>query len=102
MNPPLPQLPVVVSNEQTQNFVAKKDHDYSNMPLVTYSDGSYVNSGSDYWFVVGPCEDVAQGHNQGSIRKSVKVGYHRQGDLLENEEFQLPKYNATKSLERGL
>eukprot|EP00092_Neocalanus_flemingeri_P033115 GFUD01036010.1.p1 GENE.GFUD01036010.1~~GFUD01036010.1.p1 ORF type:complete len:574 (+),score=141.78 GFUD01036010.1:180-1901(+) len=89
MHPALPQLPVVISNEQTQDF-ALKESAYSSMPLVTYSDGGYVRSGGDYWFIVGPCPDVI---SEESREKHMKVGFHRQGELMDNEEFQLPKYD---------
>ena len=55
------------------------------MPLVSYSDGGYVQTGGEYYFIVGPTsETVLQGE------RKVKVGYHRQGDIMDNEEFQLP------------
>ena len=55
------------------------------MPLVSYSDGGYVQTGGEYYFIVGPTsETVLQGERR------VKVGYHRQGDIMDNEDFQLP------------
>ena len=94
--PPLPKLPVVVSNEQTQNFFIKT-HDpgssgntshYIDMPLVTYSDGGYVKSGGDYWFIVGPTSSDTTNKES----KSMKIGFHRQGTLMNNEDFQLPDF----------
>ena len=56
------------------------------MPLVSYSDGGYVQSGGEYYFIVGPAADT-DGNNSD---KKVKVGYHRQGDIMDNKEFKLP------------
>ena len=50
------------------------------MPLVSYSDGGYVQSGGEYYFIVGPAADT-DGNNSD---KKVKVGYHRQGDIMDN------------------
>ena len=94
MAPPLPQLPVVISNEQTQDFEVLMS-EYDHMPLVTYSDGGYVKSGGDYWFIVGPCPDKTSGDQ---AEKHVKVGFHRQGDLMDNQEFQLPKYHSDQDI----
>ena len=59
--------------------------DYDLMPLVSYSDGGYVQTGGEYYFIVGPTsETVLQGERR------VKVGYHRQGDIMDSEDFQLP------------
>ena len=44
--------------------------------------------GGDYWFIVGPCEDTIDQQNV-KKEKSVKVGFHRQGDIMDNEDFQL-------------
>ena len=61
------------------------------MPLVSYSDGGYIQSGTilfwhlcmkiksitaggDYWFIVGPCPD-SEAEN---VERRVKVGFHRQ------------------------
>ena len=59
--------------------------DYDLMPLVSYSDGGYVQTGGEYYFIVGPTSDTFP---QGE--RKVKVGYHRQGDIMDNEEFPLP------------
>ena len=94
-NPELPKLPIVVSNEQTQNFFIKRNLDdrenveyYSSMPLVTYSDGGYVKSGGDYWFIVGPTEDTTKSDTKNKRDQSLKIGFHRQGSIMNNEEFQ--------------
>ena len=59
--------------------------DYDQMPLVSYSDGGYVQSGGEYYFIVGPTSDtILQGERR------VKVGYHRQGDIMDTEEFPFP------------
>ena len=71
MSPTLSLLPIVVSNEQTQDFIDWleilyhfyisikydfwsyfSDGNYSSMPLVSYSDGGYIKSGM-YMFVEG-------------------------------------------------
>ena len=58
------------------------------MPLVSYSDGGYVQTGGEYYFIVGPTSDISDTVLQGERR--VKVGYHRQGDIMDNDEFPLP------------
>ena len=37
------------------------------MPLVSYSDGGYVQTGGEYYFIVGPTSDtsVLQGDRRG-------------------------------------
>ena len=54
------------------------------MPLVSFSDGGYVQSGGEYFFIVGP----AQTEDTPAADKKVKVGYHRQGDIMDNKESQ--------------
>ena len=66
------------------------------MPLVSYSDGGYIQSGGDYWFIVGPCPDTTDDNTEDNQEMRVKVGFHRQGDIMNNEEFQL---NPTKNTE---
>merc|ERR1712203_861353 len=85
--PFLSQLPLLVSNEQTQDFEVR-GADYDQMPLVSYSDGGYVKTGGEYYFIVGPTSDTSDTLVQGERR--VKVGYHRQGDIMDNEEFPFP------------
>ena len=60
--------------------------EYDLMPLVSYSDGGYVQSGGEYYFIVGP----AQSEDTPAADKKVKVGYHRQGDIMDNKEFIIP------------
>ena len=52
----------------------------------------YTLLGGDYWFIVGPCEDSV-GEDNVSERK-VKIGYHRQGDIINNNDFQLPEIES--------
>ena len=59
------------------------------MPLVSYSDGGYVQTGGEYYFIVGPTSDTSDTSVLQGERR-VKVGYHRQGDIMDNEEFPLP------------
>ena len=71
---------------QVSWIICSRGADYDQMPLVSYSDGGYVKTGGEYYFIVGPTSDTSD--MQGERR--VKVGYHRQGDILDNEEFPLP------------
>ena len=95
MNPKLPLVPMIISNEQTQNFGLMPHYIHAdNMPLVTFSDCGYVESGSNYWFIVPFCSDILNDNNvvpNDYIDHSIKVGFHRQGDLMNNEEFIIPK-----------
>ena len=50
-----------------------------------------MSEGGDYWFIVGPCPDAKTSEEAGGQELKVKVGLHRQGDLLDTEEFPLPR-----------
>ena len=79
----LSMMPVMVSNEQTSNFCPKSEKGDSHgkdIALVTYSEGGYVSGTGEYWFIVPSCGIPG-----------IKVGYHRQGTLMDNAEFILPR-----------
>ena len=40
---------------------------------------------------MGPCPDTRTAQEAGGQELKVKVGLHRQGDLLDTEEFPLPR-----------
>ena len=40
---------------------------------------------------MGPCPDTRTAEEAGDQELKVKVGLHRQGDLLDTEEFPLPR-----------
>eukprot|EP01083_Nonionella_stella_P025928 71397_1 len=82
----LPLVPIIVSNEQTQDFGLLTATAYQEMPLVTFSDGGYTSSGSEYWFMVPSCSDCIDGVDE---HRTIKVGYHRQGELMKNDDFQI-------------
>ena len=50
-----------------------------------------MSEGGDYWFIVGPCPDAKTAVEAGGQELKVKVGLHRQGDLLDTEDFPLPR-----------
>ena len=79
----LAMMPIMVSNEQTSNFCPKPDKGESHgndIALVSYSEGGYVSGTGEYWFIVPSCGIPG-----------IKVGYHRQGTLMDNAEFILPR-----------
>ena len=99
VTPKLPLVSMIISNEQTQNFGllphadnVRIKHGYD-MPLVTFSDNGYVKSGTNYWFMVPHCSDILNDDELNDTDYSIKVGFHRQGDLLDTEQFPIPKYH---------
>eukprot|EP00939_MAST-03C_sp_MAST-3C-sp1_P001310 g1310.t1 len=84
--PALPLMPIVVSEEQTLDIGVPSDaednpYDRSEMPLFTWSEAGYkgvAENGKCRYFYTVPSTFAPGG---------LKIGYHRQGRLLENDEF---------------
>eukprot|EP00439_Symbiodinium_sp_Y106_P066864 s876_g10.t6 len=88
-------VPMIVSNEQTVEFqpkdgvypkvVGAPSHDWSDLPLFTWSEAGYKGRNEDggclYFYTTPHCPLTSSG-SQG-----VKVGFHRQGPLLDTDEF---------------
>ncbi|CAJ1329549.1 unnamed protein product [Effrenium voratum] len=81
-------LPMIVSNEQTVEFLAKDgapNHDWKEFPLFTWSEAGYKGRAEDggcrYFYTTPHCP------LPGSGSQGVKVGFHRQGPLLQTEDF---------------
>ncbi|CAE7219846.1 soxA [Symbiodinium pilosum] len=91
-------LPMIVSNEQTVEFQPKEgapSHDWSDFPLFTWSEAGYKGRNEDggcLYFYTTPHCPLASSGSQG-----VKVGFHRQGPLLDTDEFVVtPEGRASK------
>lgn len=83
-------VPLFVSNEQTVELVPKEgapSHDWDAFPLFTWSEAGYKGRGADggcRYFYTTPHITLKSSGSAG-----VKIGFHRQGPLLDNEEFQV-------------
>eukprot|EP00438_Fugacium_kawagutii_P034153 Skav226361 [mRNA] locus=scaffold290:9058:10437:+ [translate_table: standard] len=86
----LPGLPVIVSNEQTVELAPKAgaaSYSWDVFPLFTWSEAGYKGRSKD-----GGCEyyyTTPHVHHPGVPSGGVKIGFHRQGALLNTEEFQV-------------
>lgn len=86
----LPGVPMIVSNEQTLELVPKPgaaSYDWDVFPLFTWSEAGYKGRGKD-----GGCEyyyTTPHVTHPGVPSEGVKIGFHRQGPLLNSEEFQV-------------
>ena len=87
----LPGVPVIVSNEQTVELQPKPglegSYDWDVFPLFTWSEAGYKGRGKD-----GGCEyyyTTPHVTHPGVPSEGVKIGFHRQGPLLNTEEFQV-------------
>eukprot|EP00940_MAST-03C_sp_MAST-3C-sp2_P000907 g907.t1 len=83
-SPPLSLMPIVVSEEQTLDIASKSDvenpYSFDRMPLFSWSSHGYKGaskSGSCRYFYTVPSTFEPGG---------LKIGYHRQGALLENSD----------------
>jgi len=83
-------VPLFVSNEQTVELVPKggaPSYDWDAFPLFTWSEAGYKGRGADggcRYFYTTPHITLP-----GSGSAGVKIGFHRQGPLLDTEEFQV-------------
>ena len=90
----LPQVPMVVSNEQTVELrpkvsTAEKNpsYDWDVFPIFTWSEAGYKGRGKD-----GGCEyyyTTPHVSHPNVPSEGVKIGFHRQGPLLNTEDFQV-------------
>lgn len=90
VNAGLSGMPLLVSNEQTVELKPKAgapSHDWGQFPLFTWSEAGYKGrnaSGGCRYFYTTPHVDIASSGSEG-----VKIGFHRQGPLLDTDEFQV-------------
>lgn len=83
-------VPMIVSNEQTVELVPKTgaaSYDWDVFPVFTWSEAGYKGRGKD-----GGCEyyyTTPHVTHSGVPSSGVKIGFHRQGPLLNTEEFQV-------------
>jgi len=94
-------MPVFVSNEQTVELVPKEGsvaYDWNSFPLFTWSEAGYKGRGKDggcLYFYTTPHVPVASSGSAG-----VKVGFHRQGPLLDTDDFRIAE--GTEALKQQL
>lgn len=83
-------VPMMVSNEQTVELIPKPgapSYDWDVFPLFTWSEAGYKGRGKDggcRYFYTTPHVTIPSSGSAG-----VKIGFHRQGALLDNQEFQI-------------
>jgi glycine/D-amino acid oxidase-like deaminating enzyme len=94
-------MPLVVSNEQTVELrpcAGAPSHDWGTLPVYTWSEAGYKGRNKDggcRYFYTTPHVGLQTSGSEG-----VKIGYHRQGPLLDNDEFQVT--DLGRSLRRML
>ncbi|CAE7028519.1 soxA [Symbiodinium natans] len=89
-NAGLPGVPMIVSNEQTVELGPRPgapSYDWDVFPVFTWSEAGYKGRGKD-----GGCEyfyTTPHVTHPGVPSGGVKIGFHRQGPLLNTDEFQV-------------
>eukprot|EP00928_Gymnodinium_smaydae_P073572 TRINITY_DN56761_c0_g1_i1.p1 TRINITY_DN56761_c0_g1~~TRINITY_DN56761_c0_g1_i1.p1 ORF type:complete len:453 (-),score=48.34 TRINITY_DN56761_c0_g1_i1:146-1504(-) len=83
-------MPMVVSNEQTVELVPKvgsSSYDWDKFPLYTWSEAGYKGRAKDggcIYFYTTPHVPLKTSGSSG-----VKIGFHRQGALLDTDDFRV-------------
>jgi len=83
-------VPLVVSNEQTVELLPKggaPSYDWDHFPLFTWSEAGYKGRAKDggcVYFYTTPHVTLKSSGSAG-----VKIGFHRQGPLLDTEDFRV-------------
>jgi len=84
----LPGVPLLVSNEQTVELIPKPgapSYDWDSFPLFTWSEAGYKGRAEDggcRYFYTTPHVPIESSGSSG-----VKIGFHRQGPLLQTDDF---------------
>jgi len=94
----LPLLPLVISNEQTLDFGeadgwAGPHYAVGSFPLFTWSEAGYkgraAGGGCRYFYCVPTLDADTSAAPPHARTMGFKIGYHRQGPLMETENFVL-------------